>query len=412
MKKYLRQYVSDFEKDLNIPLMNKEADLPLVEYVKDAWRSLEIVKNIKILKFEYNDMESDININKHIFKREKKKKKKDRFDFKFINDDRYGCLTVYIQITIEEVDPKTGEKTIRQKLLKKQMLIPLQDDEGYYYIKGKKYYIIYQLCDKSTYTSSSSVTLKSLMPIAVKRTSISAENFVRSSAHAEDVRGMNYLLPVYNVFVFKKEIPIILFYAANGMQWGLSYLGLDEVIHFVPDVENADYEKNLYFAISSKCYIEVNKELFLLHPYVQSIVGSLLHVSTNRMSVEDMYSRENWIKRLSNNNTVEKGNDILVFVNRLMDETTKKILKLNTHNKDDVYAVLRWIMQNFNNLRLKDNLSLDNKRLRCNEYIASLLTIEFSKRLNKIITLGAKATMTDFMDMFKIPGNLLIQKMH
>lgn len=412
MKKYLRQYVSDFEKDLNIPLMNKEADLPLVEYVKDAWRSLEIVKNIKILKFEYNDMESDININKHIFKREKKKKKKDRFDFKFINDDRYGCLTVYIQITIEEVDPKTGEKTIRQKLLKKQMLIPLQDDEGYYYIKGKKYYIIYQLCDKSTYTSSSSVTLKSLMPIAVKRASISAENFVRSSAHAEDVRGVNYLLPVYNVFVFKKEIPIILFYAANGMQWGLSYLGLDEVIHFVPDVENADYEKNLYFAISSKCYIEVNKELFLLHPYVQSIVGSLLHVSTNRMSVEDMYSRENWIKRLSNNNTVEKGNDILVFVNRLMDETTKKILKLNTHNKDDVYAVLRWIMQNFNNLRLKDNLSLDNKRLRCNEYIASLLTIEFSKRLNKIITLGAKATMTDFMDMFKIPGNLLIQKMH
>ena len=149
-----------------------------------------------------------------------------------------------------------------------------------------------------------------------------------------------------------------------------------------------------------------------MHPYVQSIVGSLLHVSTNRMSVEDMYSRENWIKRLSNNNTVEKGNDILVFVNRLMDETTKKILKLNTHNKDDVYAVLRWIMQNFNNLRLKDNLSLDNKRLRCNEYIASLLTIEFSKRLNKIITLGAKATMTDFMDMFKIPGNLLIQKMH
>ena len=412
MKKYLRQYVSDFEKDLNIPLMNKEADLPLVEYVKDAWRALEIVKNIKILKFEYNDMESDININKHIFKREKKKKKKDRFDFKFINDDRYGCLTVYIQITIEEVDPKTGEKTIRQKLLKKQMLIPLQDDEGYYYIKGKKYYIIYQLCDKSTYTSSSSVTLKSLMPIAVKRASISAENFVRSSAHAEDVRGTNYLLPVYNVFVFKKEIPIILFYAANGMQWGLSYLGLDEVIHFVPDVENADYEKNLYFAISSKCYIEVNKELFLLHPYVQSIVGSLLHVSTNRMSVEDMYSRENWIKRLSNNNTVEKGNDILVFVNRLMDETTKKILKLNTHNKDDVYAVLRWIMQNFNNLRLKDNLSLDNKRLRCNEYIASLLTIEFSKRLNKIITLGAKATMTDFMDMFKIPGNLLIQKMH
>ena len=67
---------------------------------------------------------------------------------------------------------------------------------------------------------------------------------------------------------------------------------------------------------------------------------------------------------------------------------------------------------NFNDLRMKDNLSLDNKRLRCNEYIASLLTQEFSKRLNKIITLGSKATMNDFTDMFKFSGELLIQKMH
>ena len=42
------------------------------------------------------------------------------------------------------------------------MLIPLQDEEGYFYIKGKKYYLIYQLVEKSTYTSNSSVTLKSL----------------------------------------------------------------------------------------------------------------------------------------------------------------------------------------------------------------------------------------------------------
>ena len=66
------------------------------------------------------------------------------------------------------------------------------------------------------------------------------------------------------------------------------------------------------------------------------------------------------------------------------------------------------MMQNFNDLRMKDNLSLDNKRLRCNEYISSLLTGEFSKRLNKIITLGSKATMNDFMDMFKFSGEILI----
>lgn len=412
MKKYINDYVSEFEEALNVQLMNKEADRPLVDYVKDAWKSLEIVKNIKILKFEYSDVESEIDINKFIFKREKKRKKKDRYDYKFVNDDRYGCLTVYIQITVEEIDPKTKENIVRQKMIKKKMLIPLQDDQGYYWIKGKKYFLIYQLVDKSTYTSSSSVTLKSLMPIAVKRNSIKTENLVHSTTEKKDICGTEYLLPVYNVFVFKKEIPIILFYAANGLDWAMSYLGVDEVIHFIDNIDNPDNENNIYFQISSKCYIEVNREIFLKYPYIQGIVGMFSHVTTNRFTVEDMYNKEIWIKKLSNNNTVEKGKDILVFFNRLLDETTKKILMLNDYNKEDIYSLLRWIMQNFNDLRMKDNLSLDNKRLRCNEYVASLLTQEFSKRLNRIITLGAKATMQDFQDMFKFSGEILIQKMH
>ena len=411
MRHYIKDYISDFERELNLPLINKEADLPLVEYIKDAWKSLEIVKNIKIVKFEYNDNESQLDINKFIFKREKKKKKKDRCDYKFVNDDRYGCLTVWIQITTEEQE-RGKEAQIRQKVIKKQMLIPLQDDEGYYFIKGKKYYIIYQLVDKSTYTSSSSVTLKSLMPIAVKRNAIHTENVLKSATSKTDVNGQEFVLPVYNVFVFKKEIPIILFYAANGMDWALNYLCVNNIIEFVEDIVDPDHSKFLYFQISSKCYIKVYKELFLKYPYVQSIVGGLLHVCTNRITIEELNNKSIWIKKLSNNNTVEKGNDILVFFNRLLDETTKKILMLTDHDKTDIYAILRWMMMNYNELRMKDNLSLDNKRLRCNEYIAALLTQEFSKRLNRVITLGAKATLQDYLDMFKFSGEILIQRMH
>lgn len=412
MLKYINDYVSEFEKELNIPLMNKEGDRPLVEYIEDAWRSLEIVKNIKIMKFEYNDNESEIDINKFIFKREKKKKKKDRVNYKFVNNDRYGCLTVWIQITAEEKDQRTSETSVHQKVIKKQMLIPLQDEDGYYYIKGKRYYIIYQLVDKSTYTSASSVTLKSLMPIAVKRGSIRTEDLVKSELSKKDVCGTEFLLPIYNVFVFKKEIPIILFFAANGMDYALSFLGVDNVLKFIENIDNMDNDNYLYFQISSKLFIEVNKQIFLKYPYIQGMVGMFLHVCTNRFTLQDLNNKDIWLKKLSNNNTVEKGNDILVFFNRLLDETTKKILMLDDYNKDDIYSLLRWIMQNFNELRMKDNLSLDNKRLRCNEYVASLLTQEFSKRLNRIITLGAKATLADFSDMFRFSGVILIQKMH
>ena len=95
-----------------------------------------------------------------------------------------------------------------------------------------------------------------------------------------------------------------------------------------------------------------------------------------------------------------------------MDETTKKILKLDDINKKDIYHILRWMMQNYNELRKKDNLSLENKRLRCNEYIAALLTQEFSNRLNRLITLGSKAVLQNYMDLFKFSGEILIQKMH
>lgn len=412
MRKYINEYISDFESALNVQLMNKSADRPLVEYVIESWKSLEIVRNIKIIKFEYTDSESEIDINKYIFKREKKKKKRDRVDYKFINDDRYGKLTVHIQITVEGVDPTTKEPSVHRKIIKKEMLIPLQDDDGYYMIRGKRYYIIYQLVEKSTYTSSSAVTLKSLMPVAVKRNSLRAENFVKNNTAKKDIHGTEYLLPVYNVFVFKKEVPIILFYAANGMDWGLSYLGVDNIIKFVDNPDLFDTDKNIYFAISTKCYIEVNKQIFMNQSYVQSIVGGLLYVCTNRLTVDDMNNKSIWIKKLSNNNTIEKGEDILIFFTRLMDETTKTILKLNTHNKEDIYAILRWMMQNYNTLRMKDNLSLENKRLRCNEYIASLLTLEFSKRLNRVITLGQKATMDNYLECFKFSGELLLQKMH
>lgn len=399
--------------------MTKSADLPLVEYVKDAWRSLEVVKNIHIVKFEYSEDETSININKHIFKRDKKKRKKDRYDYKFVNDDRYACLTVYIQITLDEDDPDSGKKVTKQKLLKKQMLLPLQDDDGYYFIKGKKYRLIYQLLEKSTYTSASTVTLKSLMPVSVKRNSAFEEtvkaikkHLTSTTTQKQCTSGVQLKLPVYNVFVFRKEIPIILFYFANGLDWALGYLGVEEILRFITSMDDVDEDTNLYFQISNKCYIEVNKEVFLKYPYIQSIVGGILHVCTNRMTIRDLYDRSLWVKKLSNNNTIEKGEGVLVFFNRMMDETTKKNLKLNNFSKDDIYAILRWMMQNYNELRKKDNMDLKNKRLRCNEYIASLLTLEFSNRLSNIMKAGDKATMTDFMDAFKFSGSLLIQKMY
>ena len=401
MKKYLHEYVSDFEKELNIPLMRKEADRPLIEYVMDCWKSLEVVKNIKILKFEYSDDESGIDINNHIMKRDKKRKKNERNQYKFISDDRCAQLTVWIQITANELNPDTNLSELRTIVLKKKMLIPVQDEDGYFHIKGKKYHVIYQIAEKSIYTVSNSVTLKSLMPISVKRSSITKT----------DINEIEYTLPVYNITVFKKDMPVLLFYASRGLESALSYLGVDRAIQFKEEIDESD-DSNIYFRLSKSMFLEVNKELFDKYIYIQGVTGMVLAISTNRLNREILNDPEYWIKHLSNNNTYEKGKDVLLFFNRMLDLTTKKILKIEEYHKKDIYSLLRWMIMNYNELRLKDNMDLNNKRLRANEYIGSELTKEFSKRLHRVLSLGNRATMQNYKDMFKFPGNILIQKMH
>lgn len=432
MLKYLNRYHDEFEEKLNHRLMDKADDKPLVEYIKDTWRSLEIAPPIHILKFEYTEDESTIDINRYIFKREKRKKKKDRYKYKMVKDSRCGSLTTWIEIVLPVKNPKTNELEVHKKLIKKSMLIPLQDETGAYYIKGKKYLLLYQLLEKSTYSGASTLTLKSLMPIALNRDVYDAEadEFVTrlegvitnddgevmngKEGVFEDINHVTYNLPVYNIYMFKKEMPAILFYLANGLEWALDFLKVSRIISFEYDYTDKNVHGNeIWFPISSKCYLRVkNAELFKKYPYIQSVVGGLLTVTSNRFNPSMIEDTSIWIKKLGNGNNYSKGLDMLTFYNRLMDDVTKKILLLDEVHKRNVYALVRWMMMNFNELRLKDNMNLYNKRLRCNEYISSLLTIEFSKRLNRVIAMGNKATVDNYKEIFKFPGEILIQQMH
>lgn len=424
MKKYLQNYVSDFERDLNIPIMNKEYDEPLVNYVVDTFKSLEVLSTIKITGYDYTEKESEIDVNKYIFKREKWKKKKERYDYKYVNDTRCGKLTIYAEITLKELDGE-GKRFIHKYPMKKVILIPLKDEKtGEFYIKGKPYYMIYQIVEKSTYTSRDSVVLKSLMPVAVRRGVIEKDEAMMNNLTNEalkalgkdcvDVVGKEYTLPVYHVLVLRKEVPAILFYLSKGIDYCLNFLGLNNIITFKNKIdENDKYEDYIYFHISNKCYLRVIRDLFDKYTYIQSVVGGLLQVTTNRTTIESLNDPKIWIKKIANPNNYDKGKDILKFFNRLCDETTKKILKTHPYHKRNIYTILRWIMMEFNELRMKDNLDLNTKRLRDeNEYISSLLTKELSRRLNRILSLGEKATIDNYRELFKFPGDLIIQRIN
>jgi len=190
------------------------------------------------------------------------------------------------------------------------------------------------------------------MPVSVKRHVI----------EVSDINEKKYSVPYYSVFIFRKEVPVILLYLSKGLDFTIDYLGMIHVMEIIDSVDESSlYDTEyLYFPLSSRCYIKVDKELFDKYIFVQSVVGAFSHVTTSRVTIQQLNDPKVWIKKTVNPANYEKGLSIVQYSNRLLDETTQKILKLPEYYKHDIFAVLKWIMQNYNALRLKDNCDLAN----------------------------------------------------
>lgn len=403
MKEYIRGFKTEFDGRLNKPIMNHEYDLPLVDHIIDVWKSLEIVDGIKIKKWTYTEEEQDLETDKYQRKRKAVAKATKGKVCKSIKDDRLGVLKLEIEITGNVIDPATKEKKRKKGIINKIMLLPIVEN-GYIQLKGRKFYLIYQMVDKSTYDNKDAVVLKSLMPVRVTRCSTTVVDAVDDSKV--------YKLPMYKLQVFKKMVNIILYYASRpgGLMGALDYLGVSNAIHIVDKIDDVD--KNIYLLISSECFLEINKEIFNQSLYVRAISGMVCESLSNRFNYSMIYDNSIFLKKLSSTGDIEKGKDALTGLKRFLDVGTARTILTEDINKSDVYALLRWIMLEFNQLKAKDSNSLYNQRLRVNEYIASLLTIEFSNRLKKILKKGSNVVMTDLEDFFKFDSFLLIQKFH
>ena len=222
-----------------------------------------------------------------------------------------------------------------------------------------------------------------MMPVVLK-----IKHLMKNEVHSvNSIEGNVYSAPTYTINIFSKDVDILIFYLAKfGLYKTLKYFSVEKVMCFTDAV--ADEEEFIYFTVNSKMFLKINKHLFLKYQYVKTIAFMLISIIPSRATFEDLDSKSYWIDVIGSMGTAnklaqyEKGINTLIFFDRIIDDTTKKILKVHKINKLNIYSVLRWMIQNFAELKKKDNLNYDNKRLRCNEYIASLLTKTFNERVN------------------------------
>lgn len=397
MIEYINQLPNKYREHLNRELLNKDFDRPLEEYIFDAFKGFEILESIKVLSYEWVPDEDKYDVNDHIIRRNSNKNKM----IKNITETRCGVM--YIDVEVSGFN-KNGIKEIHY--IKKPIIIPIEDENGYYMIKGKKCYLIYQMVDKMLYPSFGAVTIKSLMPICVKT---SKDMFV-------DTNGNEYMIPTYSIQIFKSAINILLIYSNMAITKSLRFMEVDRFIRVEPkDLEYHDPDTIIRFDCDKKSDISVvvNKKIFEEEVYVKSIVGCLINLfNETHIGYDEIDNWEQWMMIVGGKNTVRRGVYQHVFFNRLLDDVTMKELKINDYDKQDIYHLLRWITQNYLRMWSKDNLSMVNKRLRCHEYIGSFVTAEVSKRINRIVSLGDKATIKDLINAFRFPEDLFITRLY
>lgn len=398
MKEFMKEYSNSNPNSnrLNYGLINKEYDKPLIEYINDSAKSLEVIKNIQFLGSRFVKYESEIDMNKYEKRRKVDNKNKEEIKYTSIEDSRVGELILKFKITFKG----------KSEIIEKPILVPLPDEYGYYQIKGKKYILMYQLVDASTYVTKNSVVLKSIMPIFLTR-----KPFTK-----KDTEGYEYTCPIYSTKVFKNDITIMYFYFAKiGLTKSLRYFSVNHYIGV--SNEKKDTEHFIYFQISQGFYLKVKRNAFNDSQYIRSVAFMILNVCNSKVNINNMDCRQLWIEKIGNifsvsTNHYEKGKNILVFFDRMLDETTKSNLRIEPKYKKSMYSILLYMFQNFNELKKKDNMDMENKRLRDSEYIASLLNKELSKRILPVVNSGKKLTKEKIKDVFKFSGEILITQLY
>lgn len=387
MIRYLNSVPNEYRDALNKDIMVKAYDRPLHEYVFEAFKGFEIIPNIKILDYEYDEDESNYDQNDHIVRRNKNKNKV----IKSMNETRCGVM--YLKVEINGYDDNGKHQVI---YLNKPIIIPVVDDKGYMMIKNKKCYLIFQLVDKMLYPSFGTVTIKSLMPICIR---IKNEEFI-------DTDDNVYIIPTYTIQIFKSSINVLLIYSHLGINKTLNFLEIDRFIRVDKKGTEPKDDKLIQFDCGKKSdiIISVIKDVFEREIYIRTILGCLIQLLTeNKTTYDEIDDIDYWMILVGGKNTVKRGRYQHIFFNRLLDDITKNEMKINEYDKQNIYYLLKYIIGNFHALWAKDNLSMVNKRLRCNEYLSSLITQEISRRINRINSLGDRAKISDFYKCFKFP---------
>ena len=408
-----KEFIHDF-MGKSTPKFNEElfkrSDEDVIEYLKKIILSCQQDNffTIKVKGFKVIDGYQDVNdtlCRYQDFLQSKgssrsKNEEDNRYNFIDLKESALKLLVVTYYISIK------GEHDTIDVLI----AVPRVVDKFYFLINGSYYSAMYQIVDASTYNNANNakpdshcVTLKTtLQPIRIFRNTLSGDRALLTT------KGEALVCTQYDCMVFNKSVPTTLYiFAEYGYYKGMQFLGIGQgIIITDKDMNNDDFYT---FQPQSKdgmrkgttLFINVAKILYNGNYVIQHVIYALCINIDKNASFDNIFTKDYWVNRLGKcytsspaADTLDKGTKVLQSIRGIYDIETREDIQLPEEYKANVFRIIQWMINEYNNLKLKDNLNIMTKKVRCSSYIAAMYASKLSTGIYRLSHQGKRADLS------------------
>lgn len=422
-KEFISEYIKNNREKFNPIFFQRNEDDIINELMNVIYSCERENKYFTIKVNSYRVVDDYDEINKILYNYyEDLTKNKSKFKKR---DNQYGYINLnesYIRLLIVTYYVKDRSS---HDLIDVIIAVPRIVDKYYFKINGIMRSTLFQIVDGSTYNNGTSnakvpsITLK----IIFMATRITRYYYNLKTTNDEDIKATYYYSRIFN-----KSIPAAKYiFAKFGYYGSLKFLNLEGAIYITKeDLNNGDMYT---FKVGDSIFISTPKFLFDKNMMLQSVITTLCTSIVPEMNFESIFDNLFWVRSLgvefsgggherllsvlnqddsTVQDTLEKGYNILDSFESIYDISTKKSIKLPDSEKETTYHVLRWIMREFNALRLKDNLDISCKKIRFAEYIASLYAFKIARGIYRVSDLNKKANIVSIRKAIRTDPNFLL----
>ena len=407
-KELIAQFIKDTKMKMNPDLFVRSND-EIMEQLKIAIKSCErngAFFSIHINGFTVVDDYDEINrilynYYEQAYRNKTKAKRKDnRYEYINLNESDIRLLIVHYLIADKE----------SHQDLDVIIAVPRIVDNYYVKIDGIMRSTLFQIVDGSTYNNSTSM---SKSPSVIMKLIFMAVRVFRTFVNLPLPDKSEVKATYYTAFSFNKTVGAMKYILAGyGYYGALNFFGNEYI--WIKDHPSED--PRIYsFKKSENLYVLVPKMLFDNDLVTQSLVATIYLSIHGNISIEHYFQQSYWIRSIGADfnklsldkfselytnpdkttvvDTYAKGEGILISFQSIYDSCTREVIRLPKEDKESMYTILRWMIREFNNLRMKDNLDISTKRIRFAEYIASLYVMKIAKGIYRVADMNKKANL-------------------